>query len=185
MRPSWYERRDYDTRLDRFRVAEGIAISTWVRKAKIKRSQFNRYRAGTEPRIRVAARLVKAASDILSRPVRMAELWDVGEDVPVSELHAGGSAGLPRVVTKFPPLEDDYSDAGDEGRRSKFAALVHGIGLPPAAFAELVGISRPEVLRIIAGANLHLRTLRQIVSALRRAGHHVTAADIVDDGSVK
>src|SRR5690242_9613794 len=99
MRPPWFDRRDYATRMDRFRAAEQIPILTWAQEAGMRRSQINRYRAGREPRTDVVARLVRAATRIVGRPVRASDLFDVGEDTPIAARDPSESIALPRNET--------------------------------------------------------------------------------------
>ena len=170
MRPPWFERRDYDTRIDRFRARESISILGWASAAGMKRAQFNKYRSGSEPRTDVAARLVRAASRILDRPVRASELFDVGEEVPVAERDLTAPSFLRNDL-----MRKDYP--------SRIDALIRLLGIPPNAFAQKIGMSRRQLTRLRRNeSSALLGTVRHMVETLRSKGYDVTASDIADVG---
>jgi DNA-binding phage protein len=170
MRPSWYDRKDYDTRVDRFRVRENINIGEWADGAGMARTQLNKYRAGYgEPRADTLARIVDAARRILGRPVKASELFDVGEDVPVPlRPHATAFRGNERIRRTYGSRIDD---------------LLRRLELPPAAFARMVALSQRSLQKLRTERGVpSLRTIRQIVRKLRSHGYEVTASDVVDVG---
>ena len=170
MRPQWFDRRDYDTRMDRFRASERISIHEWAKCAAMKRSQLNKYRAGTEPRTDTIARLVRSAAEILGRPVRASELFDLGEEVAVGS-HDPNRETPPR------------NEAMRKQYPSRLDALIRALDIPPQAFAQRVGLSRRQLARLRSDkASASIATVRRIVVTLREQGHDVLASDIADVG---
>jgi len=170
MRPPWFERRDYDTRIDRFRAKEGISILKWATEAGMKRSQFNKYRTGAEARTDLVARLVRAATRILGRPVRASELFDLGEEIPVAERAASAPSFLRNDL-----MRKDYP--------SRIDALLRLLGIPPNAFARQIGMSRRQLTRLRRDESFpFVGTVRHMVEVLRCSGYDVTASDIADVG---
>ena len=136
----------------------------------MKRAQLNKYRAGTEPRTEVVARLVRAASRLLGRPVRAAELFDFGEDTRVEE-RPDGASSLPR------------NDVVRKQYASRLDALIRLLDIPPNAFAQGMGMSRRQLVRLRRNESLaSVGTVRQMVVVLRRSGYDVSASDIADVG---
>lgn len=169
MQPTGREQR-YDTRLDRFRVREGIGIKQWADQAGLRRTTLNRYRsASEEPTADYLAKLVRSASRILRRPVKASEIYDLGEGEPLGKND----------------LRRDYrtNEGSRKFYRSQLDTLLRRIGLPPSAFAREANISAHTLLRIRSQqASPMVSTLRALVVAMRRMGHDVTASDIADVG---
>src|SRR6478752_7346241 len=70
------------TRLDDFLKANGIRPSHLADDAGVSRQYLYRLRVGTvEPTRRVMVALATACRRIMRRPVRVADLFDIGEDV--------------------------------------------------------------------------------------------------------
>lgn len=137
----------------------------------MKRAQLNKYRAGTEPRVDVVARLVRAATGILGRPVRVSELFDVGDDVPIADRASNPVVPIPRNerVRKHYP--------------SRLDALIRLLDIPPNAFAGQIGMSRRQLARLRSNeAVASIGTIRRIVVTLREHGHDVSASDVADVG---
>lgn len=162
--------RDYATRLDQFRVREALPLARWASEAGIERTRLGKYRAGTaEPHVEALARLVRAASRILGRPVRASELCDLGEDEPL------GAQNRQRTTHG----NDEYRSRYD----TPFDEWLHRNGVRPNALARARGVSRQSLRYIRMGKDVpRLPTLRRIIIALRRRGHDVRAADWFDVG---
>ena len=159
----------YDTRLDKFRVREGIAIEQWAEEAKMSRTQFNKYRANElQPRVSTLAKLARSGSRLLRRRVRASELYDLGEDTPL-----GGGGG--QSFRSSNTLRGRYN--------SPFDRLLRQIKMSPSAAARLLCISRVTIREIREpGASPKIGTVRRIVVALRRCGYDVKTSDIADVG---
>jgi hypothetical protein len=169
MRPIGREHK-YDTRLDRFRVREGIGITQWSDEAGLRRTTLNRYRsASEEPTAVYLANLVQSASRILGRPVKASELYDLGEAEPLGKKNRQREYRANAGSRKF--------------YKSRLDVLLRRIGLPPSAFAREANISAHTLLRIRAQqVSPMVSTLRMLVVALRQMGYDVTVSDIVDVG---
>jgi len=136
----------------------------------MKRAQLNKYRSGTEPRTDVAARLVRAASGMLGRPVKVSELFDVGEDVPVGA-RADDAPAFPR------------NDLRRKHYASRIDAFIRLLDIPPNAFAQKIGMSRRQLARLRSGESLaFVGTVRRMVAMLREKGYEVIGSDIADFG---
>jgi DNA-binding Xre family transcriptional regulator len=72
----------YPTRIDRFRVKEGIDVTRWYTEAGLTRSFFSRIRAGHDFSVDTLLRLLKAAREITGKRVRATDIADLGEDMP-------------------------------------------------------------------------------------------------------
>lgn len=160
--------RIYDTRLDRFRIREGIGIQDWARAAGLRRTRFNRYRTGqASPGVRILPALVRSATSLAGRPVSAYELFDLGEEVVV--------APRPRGRAKGAHFVKDYG--------TPFDRLLHRLDVPLTQLATEAGISRKTLrtLRMKSGISV-LSTIRDLVGALRRMGYPVKASDLIDTG---
>ena len=164
------ETKPYETRLDRFRVHEGIDIQEWADEAGMRRTQLNKYRSAyDEPGAAVVAVLVRSASRLLRRPVRVSELFDVGEEEPLGKRARG------RPLRRSDPCRKIYD--------SRFDKLLRRLRLPPVAFARASGLPPETLLRIRAGrATPMISTVRQVVVTLRQMGYDVRAFEIIDLG---
>ena len=160
--------KEYDTRLDRFRVREGIGIKEWAAEAGLRRTTLNRYRSGDEePTSDYLANLVRSASRILQRSVRASELYDLGETEPLGRkvLEYRSSRGSRRLF------------------ESRLDILLRRVGLPPSALARNANMSEHTLLRIrSARSKPMVSSIRDLVLTLRRMGYDVKASDIVDVG---
>lgn len=71
----------YDTPLDRFLVRENIGPAVLAREASVARQAFRHIRAGSEhPRISTVRKLVATLRLLTGKPIRAAELFDLGEE---------------------------------------------------------------------------------------------------------
>ena len=168
MKPSGFEVKHYETRLDRFRVRENIGIRQWAEQAGMSRTQLNRYRSdAAQPRSNTVADLVRSASAIVGRDVAASELYDLGEDEPVRRRDA--QARTNRIVQKT--------------YRPRFDELLRRLGVPLKRLATESGLSRQAIRRFRSDATYPVvPTVRAIVTALRRMGYRVTPSDVIDVG---
>ena len=164
----WFDRKEYDTRLDRFRIRNALGVVSWAQAAGMSRNQLNKYRSGVEPSAASLARLVRAASTLLGRRVTASELCDLGEHTAVCP------------IVKPPPrrsyVRKQYA--------SRFDALIRRTGWPITPLAEELNISKVALLRLRARAEHSplAATVRKVVIGFRRLGHDVKASDVVDVG---
>lgn len=165
--------RAYDTRLERFRRAHGLAPSTWARTAGLSRPSFDDVRAGRDPYLRTVRAIVRAACVLVGRPVEARELFDVGEETPATVV-------LPRkVVAK-----------SGRGSLKRYATnldrILRGEQIVPSDFARHVGIVRQTLLRLRTGEDDPcLSTLTAMVRTLRgMTGKPYKARHLYDIGEV-
>jgi transcriptional regulator with XRE-family HTH domain len=165
-----YEARAYGTRIDRFRRKEGIRLRLWAQEAGINRTQFGKYRAGKqEPSAIALANIVRAARRITGKPVRAAELYDVGDDEPLNTL-----APEP-FFEKRGTVRHVYNTRLDQ-------CLIRE-GIKPARLARASGISRLALHRKRSGREIpRVSAIAKLVKAMRRLGRDVTASDLFDVG---
>jgi predicted transcriptional regulator len=160
----------YRTRIDQFRVREGIDVARWFTEAGITRSFFHRIRSGHDFSIDTLLRLVRSARRITGKDVRASDLADIGEDA----LPAATGA----VRTRRPPRPPRYDTALERWIASR--------GLTPAEIAREARISSPTLLKMRQGritkngaVVIGTSTLAAVVRALRSlTGEAVRAADI-------
>jgi DNA-binding Xre family transcriptional regulator len=163
-----YSFQNYDTRFDRFRAREKLDPQVWAQAAGMSRSQLNNYRIDHQsPRVTTLARLVRAASRLVRRPVRASELADLGEEEPLGSGTA--LAGTARRTGK---------SCG-----TRLDELLRKYRIRPLALAEEAGLTRQLLLRHRENPSMmRASTLEKIVRALRRNGIDVRAADVADVG---
>jgi hypothetical protein len=89
-----YQTRDYPTRLNAFRVREGIDLRRWEAESDASEAEMLAWRKGGNIETDKLARLVRAARRITGRPVRASDLVDLGEESPIPT--------LPRVISGRP-----------------------------------------------------------------------------------
>jgi hypothetical protein len=162
-----WKQKSYATRLDRFRALNGLAIKAWAANAPKARSQLQKYRAGkVEPMTAGLANLVCAASAMLRRPVKAAEIMDVGEDEPVAP-----------TITILPSSRRRARTY--EGRLGAYCARIQ---VSPQALLEMCAASRPTIRRVARKGITSVALLRRVVITLRRLGYAALAKDIADVG---
>ncbi|HEX6161123.1 MAG TPA: hypothetical protein VF111_13205 [Thermoanaerobaculia bacterium] len=163
-----YTFQDYDTRFDRFRVREKLDPEEWAHASGMSRTQLNKYRSDQQsPRITTLARIVRAASALLRRPVRVSELMDVGEEEPLGD----GTAFR------------DKLRKGGRAFGTRLDELIRKHGIRPLRLAQEAGLNRQLLLRHrINPSMMRASTLAKIVRAFRRNGIDVRAADVADVG---
>lgn len=160
------EARRYDSRLDRFRVRNGLGIEQWASESGMSRTQINKYRAkDDEPSLRVLKMLAAAAGRILRKPVHPTDLCDMGQDEPVaSEIAVHREKGPNKVRKRY---------------GTRLDTLLMRLGVPPSALARAAGLSRQALRELRAGMTTPtVSTIRRNVIALRRMGHKVNASDL-------
>jgi predicted transcriptional regulator len=145
----------YNTRLERFRRAQGLATSTWARTAGLSRRSFDDVRAGADPYVRTIRAIVRAACLLLSRTVEARELFDIGEDTPEKNIIAR------KVVAK-----NHLRSLKRYG--TNLDRILRGEQILPGDFARHVGIVRQTLLRLRTGEDEPcLSTLAAMVQTLR------------------
>jgi predicted transcriptional regulator len=144
------------TRLERFRIRNRINPGTWSNEAEISRQSLERIRRGNDTRISTIRALVRAASKILSRPVRVSEMFDVGEDTPASEIvivRRVVSAAHRKTLRQF---------------STRIDRILRGEDIMANDFAAHVGVGRQSLLRFRSGMDEpSLYTLANMVRVLR------------------
>jgi DNA-binding Xre family transcriptional regulator len=165
--------KDYPTRLDSFRRAERIDPTEWATEAGMAPQRFARYRAGVDPRVSTAATFVRAAGKVLNRPVRVSELYDVGEDQAVTTAD---------VVVR--PARERHANDVRQTYDTPLDRLLVELDIRPAELAREADTARSSVQKMRAGREEpRMSTLAKIVSAIRRiSGHPIRAKDLYDVG---
>jgi predicted transcriptional regulator len=160
------------TRLERFRTTHGIRPTLWAREAAITRQSLGRIRHGTDTHLSTIRAILQSASKILGRPVRVSEVFDVGEDTPGSEIV------IVRIATSAAQRKTlkHYSTRLDR--------ILRGENITPNDFARHVGIGRQSLLRLRSGIDEpSLYTLSNMVRVLRlMTGKPYTAGHLYDVG---
>ena len=160
----------YDTRIDRFRVAAGIDLVAWRDALNVSRSTLVKIRAGRDVRVATLARLVRTARTLTGKNVRATDLYNVGEDEvpPIARLQQEKS-----VAPSFRKIYDTPLDR-----------LLVNEGLKPALVARKAGITRHAFRHLRAGEEMpRVSTVAAVVGALRRlTGKAIRAADLWDVG---
>lgn len=160
------------TRLERFRIKHGILSTVWAAQAGLTRQSFENVREGTDTRVATMRAIVRAASEILGRPVGVSELFDVGEEtpVPVTPIARTFASDAQRKTLKRYPTRIDR--------------ILRGEGIMPKDFANKVGIVRQTLLRFRVGIDEPGRaTLAKMVGTLRRmTGKPYLASHLYDLG---
>ena len=161
----------YPTRLDGFRVEHAINHRQWAAEAGLSRTHFDRIRRGEGVTLETLARVVRAASRLLNRPVRASELVDLGEEEPVA-----------------------MADRRRTARRRKSKRIRHVFDSPldrllvehdiePALLARQARLASLTLRRIRAERqSLSTSTAALIIRALRDLGLDVKARDLWDVG---
>lgn len=161
----------YPTLFDEFLRVNSVDFKQLRSAVDMGRSQLTKYRAGEEPLAFNVAKLVRAASTLLHRDVKAREMFDVGENEPVSA-----------VVRKPPNLKGIYKSVYD----TNLDSLMRKYGLPPAWLATQLGVSRQSLLRVRSGKmSPSVFSIRTIVSGLRKMGYPVYARDVADVGEAQ
>jgi predicted transcriptional regulator len=165
--------RAYNTRLERFRRAQGLSPSVWARAAGLSRQSFEDVRAGSDPYLRTIRAIVRAARVLVDRPVEARELFDVGEDMPARVV-------LPRKVAA------KNLRASLKRYRTNLDRILRGEQILPSDFVRHVGIVRQTLLRLRAGEDEPcLSTLAALVRTLRgMTGKPYKARHLYDVGEV-
>jgi transcriptional regulator with XRE-family HTH domain len=164
---AWFPRKSYHTRLDRFRVREGIDLAAWASEAGMSVTQLQTYRSGRiAPRACTIADLVRSASVILSRAVDPSSLFDIGDDEPLATTRVPMANGRAEWRTQYDsPLD----------------AVMRKYDISPLRFASEAAISRQELLKVRANrATLNIQTLATIVRTFRRLGYDVRSTDLLN-----
>ena len=160
------------TRLERFLVKNGIRSATWAANAGITRPTFVHVRDGNDPHLATVRSLVRAASEILGRRVRVSEIFDVGEGTSVPST----------------PVERKTATDAQQKTLRRYETRLDGIlrseRIMPNEFAGHVGIVRQSLLRFRSGsAEPCLSTLAGMVISLRSmTGKPYLASHLYDIG---
>ena len=157
---------DVPTPLERFRRANESKLVRWAEEAGISRSAFNKMRRTGEMNVDTLARLVRAATKLLDRPVMASELADVGEDEPV----------LGPQRTRRYSKRKRYDTRADR--------LLVAVGVSSTLVAVTARLTRPTIHKLRRGkGTLRVSNLAAIVRAIRQlTGVAVRAADLCDVG---
>jgi transcriptional regulator with XRE-family HTH domain len=163
---AWFPRKNYNTRLDCFRVSAGLDLADWAREAGMSATQLQTYRSGRiAPRAATVADLVRSASAILQREVEPSSLFDTGDDEPVAPTRVPLANGRAVWRTQY---------------ESPLDSTLRKYDIAPLRFAFEAGISRQELLKVRANrATLNIQTLATIIRTFRRLGYDVQSADIL------
>lgn len=159
------------TRLKRFGIRHGIRPSRWAATAGMPRPSFERTAGGTDAHLATIRAIVRAAAEILQRPVDPGEVFDIGDDAPIpaQPFPRETVSGAHRRTLKR------YS--------SRLDRILRGENIPPSEFAKHAGITRQMLLRYRMGEEPALSTLVKIVVALRQmTGKAYTARHLYDLG---
>ena len=160
------------TRLERFRVHHRIRPLVWSSAAGITRQSFDRVRQGNDTHLSTIRAIVRAASQLVGRPVRASELFEIGDDTPSSE------ALITRQVVRdaHRKMLKRYSTRLDR--------ILRGENIMPNDFARRVGIDRHSLRRYRADeGEPSLLTLAGIVRVLRlMTGKPYVASHLYDVG---
>lgn len=160
------------TRLERFRKQNRIRATTWAAKAGNSRPAFKHVRYGSDPHMATVVAIVRAACDILGRPVRASEIFDVGEDISVPsrpEKRRIASDGQQKTLRRYgTPLD----------------RILRAERIVPNEFARNVGVVRQSLQRFRSGSDEPcLSTLAKIVTTLRQmSGKAYLACHLYDVG---
>lgn len=160
----------YETRIDRFRVAAGIDLIAWRDALKMAGSSLAKIRGGRDIRVDTLARLVRTARALTGKNVRATDLYNVGEDdAPPKEIPHRRHYAAPF----FRKVYDTPLDR-----------LLMDEGLKPALVARKAGITRHALRHLRAAEEVpRVSTVAAIVGALRAlTGKPVRAADLWDVG---
>lgn len=159
--------------MERFRVANGLVSAKWARKSALYRKTFNNALKGRDVYVDTIRAIVRAASDLLQRPVRANEVFDVGEDTPpeMTIPRRVIAESKRRSLKRFP---------------SRLDRILRGEGIAPSDFAYHAGLTRQGLLRFRVGAEEpSLSTLASIVRALRQmTGKAYRATHLYDVGEL-
>lgn len=160
------------TRLERFRVKHDIGPLRWSMKAGITRQSFDRVRDGNDTHLSTIRAIVRAVSEIVGRQVHVRELFEVGEDTPISEVlitRRVVAAAHRKQLKRYPTRID---------------RILRGEGLVPSDFAYHVGIGAVALRRFRVGeGEPSLLTLASIVRTLRlMTGKPYVASHLYDVG---
>ena len=138
------------------------------------RAAFRVVRLGSDPYLTTARRLVIAGSTLVGRQVRAHELWDVGEDEPITLIHR--LPPRPVVSNRHWKTLKHYN--------TRFDRILRAEGLYPFFFAEQTALARQTLQRLRSGdGEPCLSTIAQIVRTLRQlTGKPYRAAHVFDVG---
>jgi transcriptional regulator with XRE-family HTH domain len=144
---------------------ERISREQWADEAVMDRAQFSRYLHGRSfPRALILARLVWAARRIAGIHVMASDLYDLGEEEPVSLAPKSGSTSRSNYDTRL----DRY---------------LRQNGISPAKLARHSGVARPLLNRKRTGEQQPtVGVIRRLVRALRQMGYDARASDLFDVG---
>lgn len=149
----------------------------WREELGVSRTNLVAIVCGRDLRVDMLARLVRAASKVMGRPVRASELYDLGDDAPYTTKRSGSSK------KNRPPGKSKPSVYVNPLRRFFDTPLDHLITahrLKPAAVARKAGITRQAFCALRAARTLpRVTTLAKIVVVLRElTGKPITARDL-------
>ena len=161
----------YPTRIDRFRVTEGIDVTRWYTDAGLTRSFFNRVRAGHDFSVDTLLRLLTAAREITGKRIRATDIADLGEDMPPPDKVPPRPRRLQRQRTAYETGLDSIMAAHD---------------LSNIDVMQEARLSKPTVLKMRQGrirkngkVVITTGTLAAVVRALRTlTGESIRAADV-------
>lgn len=156
----------YDTRLERFRLANDLPTTSWASAADLSRQSFLRARAGRDIYLRTLRVIVRSARELVGRPVEARELFDLGEDT------------TPTVMIQ-PTEVAEYIRAAYKRYPTNLDRILRGEQIAPTNFGEHVQVARQTLLRYRAGQEepslfilgRMVRTLRQMTGKPYRARH--------------
>lgn len=167
-------RTTYNTRLERFRRAHGLSTTEWARTAGLSRKALTCARAGVDVYLRTVRAIVRAASELLKRPVKARELFDLGETTRAI-------AVIPRKVGA------DFVRAACKRYPTNLDRILRGENIVPSDFGVHVGIARQTMLKYRRGKKepslfilaRMIRTLRQMTGKPYKAKHLYDVGEII------
>lgn len=166
-------KRTYDTRLERFRLANELSTTEWASAAGLSRQSFLRARAGRDIYLRTLRVIVRSAGELVGRLVEARELFDVGEDTPT-------------ILVIQPAEVAEYIRAAFKPYPTNLDRILRREQITPTNFGEHVHVARQTLLRYRAGQEEpSLFILARIVRTLRQmTGRPYRARYLYDVGEL-